>query len=46
VKIGYRDEVLNLPALEGRTISTKIKNYLDDLKGGKAEDIHGWCLHV
>ncbi len=46
VKSGYRDEVLNLPALEGRTISTKIKNYLDDVKGGKVEDIHGWCLHV
>jgi branched-chain amino acid aminotransferase len=45
VKIGFRDEVLNLP-LEGREISTKIKNYLDDLKAGKVEDTHGWCLHV
>ena len=45
VKIGFRDEVLNLP-LEGREISTKIKNYLDNLKVGKVEDTHGWCLHV
>jgi len=46
VKIGYRDEVLVLPPVEGRDISAKIKAYLDDLKAGKVEDTHGWCLKV
>jgi branched-chain amino acid aminotransferase len=45
-KIGYRDEVLTLPPVEGREISTKIKQYLDDLKSGKEEDKFGWCLKV
>lgn len=45
-KIGYRDEVFNLPPIEGREISNKIRNYLDDLKAGKIEDAFGWCLKV
>jgi len=45
-KIGYRDEILELPPVEGRTISNKIKNYLDDLKAGKIEDTFGWCIKV
>lgn len=45
-KIGYRDEVLELPPIESREISKKIKNYLDDLKAGKEEDVFGWCLKV
>ncbi len=45
-KIGYRDEVFNLPPIEGREISNKIRNYLDDLKAGKVEDAFGWCLKV
>ncbi|MES2799487.1 MAG: branched-chain amino acid aminotransferase [Bacteroidota bacterium] len=45
-EIGYRDEVLKLPPVEGRTLSTKIKNYLDDLKTGKIEDQFGWCQKV
>ncbi len=46
VKIGYRDEVLILPPVETRKISSKIKTYLDNLKSGKIEDKHGWCLKV
>jgi branched-chain amino acid aminotransferase len=46
VKIGFRDEILELPPVETRVISTKIKNYLDDLKAGKIEDEFGWCLKV
>lgn len=46
VKIGFRDEVLELPPVESHVISAKIKNYLDDLKAGKEEDIFGWCLKV
>jgi branched-chain amino acid aminotransferase len=46
VKIGFRDEVLELPPVESHVISTKIKNYLDDIKAGKEEDIFGWCLKV
>jgi branched-chain amino acid aminotransferase len=45
-KIGYRDEVLELPPLETREISKKIKNYLDDIKSGKTDDVFGWCLKV
>lgn len=45
-KIGYRDEILELPPLETRHISNKIRTYLDDLKSGKIEDTFGWCLKV
>ena len=45
-KIGYRDEILELPPVDTFVISTKIKNYLDDLKAGKVEDTFGWCLKV
>ena len=44
--IGFRDERLELPPLEGRTLSNKIKNYLSDIKTGKAEDIHSWNFKV
>ncbi len=46
VKIGFRDEVLDLPGVETRTFSNKIQKYLDDLKAGKIEDTFGWCLTV
>lgn len=45
-KIGYRDEVLELPPLETREISMRIKSYLDDIKCGKVADEFGWCLKV
>lgn len=46
VKIGFRDEVLDLPEVETRTFSNKVQKYLDDLKAGKIEDTFGWCLTV
>jgi branched-chain amino acid aminotransferase len=46
VKIGYRDQILELPPLETREISNKIKSYLDNLKIGKVDDLFDWCLKV
>lgn len=46
VKLGFRDEILELSAIETRTFSNKVKKYLDDLKSGKVEDTFGWCLKV
>lgn len=40
--IGYQDEVFNLPSMESRTISTRIKNFLDAIKSGEEQDIFGW----
>lgn len=45
-KIGFRDEIFELPSLESRTLSNKIKDYLNDLKAGKIADEHNWCLKV
>lgn len=45
-KIGYRDEVFELPALETRVISNRIGKYLTDVKSGKEEDIMNWCVRV
>lgn len=41
-KIGFRDEVLVLPAIETRTISNKISEAIDAIKTGNAEDTFGW----
>lgn len=43
-KIGFRDELFELPGIETRTVSNKIKNYLTDLKSGKIEDEMKWLL--
>ncbi len=45
-KIGFRDELLELPAIETRELSEKIKNYLSDVKCGKIADEFNWCLKV
>ncbi len=45
-KFGYRDEVFDLPAIETRHFSSKVKQYLDDVKSGKIADEFGWCLKV
>ena len=45
-KIGYREETFVLPPIESRTISNKIRSYLDDIKCGKTEDVFNWCLKV
>ena len=44
--IGYRDERLELPPLEGRTISNKIKAYMDGMKTGTVNDDFGWNYKV
>lgn len=44
--IGYRDERLELPPLEGRTLSNKIKAYMDDMKTGRIDDEFGWNYKV
>ncbi|MCR9172857.1 MAG: branched-chain amino acid aminotransferase [bacterium] len=43
-KIGFRDELFELPGLETRTTSNKIKKYLTDLKSGAIEDEFNWML--
>lgn len=45
-KLGYRDEVFDLPSVETRHFSSKVKQYLDDVKSGKIADEFGWCLKV
>lgn len=44
--IGYNEEVFKLPAMEGRTLSNRIKEHLDGLKIGKVEDTFGWNFFV
>ena len=44
--IGYRDERLELPPLEGRTLSNKIKTYMDEMKTGRINDEFGWNFKV
>lgn len=43
-KIGFRDELFELPDPKTRGISLKIAQYLKDLKAGKVEDEFGWIL--
>lgn len=40
--IGFRDELFELPPVENRSLSNKIKNYLNDLKAGRVADEFGW----
>jgi branched-chain amino acid aminotransferase len=44
--IGYQDEKIELPSLESRTLSNRIKERLDAIKTGRAEDTFGWCFKV
>lgn len=45
-KLGFRDEIFELPSIESREFSNRVKNYLDALKAGKIADELGWCLKV
>lgn len=45
-KIGYRGELFELPAVESRVVSNKIKAYLDGIKSGDCADELGWCVEV
>jgi branched-chain amino acid aminotransferase len=44
--IGYRDEKIELPALETRQISNRIKDFLDAVKSGEQPDTNHWVLKV
>jgi branched-chain amino acid aminotransferase len=44
--IGYRDEKIELTALETRQISNRIKDYLDAVKSGEQPDTNHWVLKV
>lgn len=43
-RIGYRDEILVLPPVEGREFSNKVGKFMDDIKSGAIEDTLGWIL--
>ncbi len=43
-KIGFRDQLFELPGLETRTTSNKIGKYLTELKNGVIEDEFNWML--
>jgi branched-chain amino acid aminotransferase len=45
-KIGYRDEDLILPPIEGRELSNRIKDELNGIKSGTKPDIFNWCLKI
>ncbi len=44
--IGYRDVKYQIPALETRTISTAIKNQLNQIKYGEVADNKHWMMKV
>ena len=46
VKMGFRDETLDINPIENREFSLKMSAFLDDLKAGKVEDTFGWTLKV
>ncbi|MCH2223821.1 MAG: branched-chain amino acid aminotransferase [Crocinitomicaceae bacterium] len=43
-KIGFRGELFELPSVESRVLSNKVKAYLTDLKAGRVEDEMGWLV--
>ena len=43
-KIGFRDELFELPPVSERKLSNKLKDFLNDLKGGRVEDTFGWLF--
>lgn len=42
----YKGETYELPAIEEREISNKLKTRLTSIKSGKAEDVFSWLHHV
>lgn len=44
--IGYKGNKFELPAVEGRVISNKIANYMNDLRKGVVADERGWIVKV
>ena len=44
--IGYEGATYELPAVEGREFSNKVKDYITDYKKGKFEDKFSWLMSV
>jgi len=45
-KLGYRDEIFELPSIESGTLSNRIKEELNAIKSGKKPDEMNWCLRI
>ncbi len=45
-KIGFRDELFELPSVESREFSLRVKKYLDDVKTGKINDEFNWLVEA
>lgn len=45
-KIGFDEDVYELPAVESRTLSSKILKELTDIRCGKIADTHGWIHKI
>jgi branched-chain amino acid aminotransferase len=44
--IGFRNELFELPAIESRTLSLRIKTELDNIKSGATSDTHQWVRKI
>lgn len=44
--IGYKDEILNLPAFSDDMLSLRIKRELDGIKDGSIADLNGWIVKI
>jgi branched-chain amino acid aminotransferase len=45
-KIGFRDEIFNLPSIESRTLSNRIKKELNGIKSGELPDTFNWIMRI
>ncbi|MEX1001322.1 MAG: branched-chain amino acid aminotransferase [Crocinitomicaceae bacterium] len=44
--IGYEGTTYELPDIEGRAFSNKVKTYINDYKKGLLEDKYGWLVRI
>ncbi|MEZ4924060.1 MAG: branched-chain amino acid aminotransferase [Crocinitomicaceae bacterium] len=44
--VGYEGTTYELPAIETREFSNKVKDYINDYKTGKIEDKYNWILKI
>lgn len=45
-KIGYRDEIIDLPPVSERRVSNDLLKSLDEIRLGKVEDPYGWVVKL
>lgn len=45
-EFNYKGEIYELPPVEGRDVSNKLRDRLTSIKSGKAEDMYNWLYHV